>query len=130
MCLGNFYPSLNQPSGPIQSLSCDVSLLCVHATFCDNFIFNFFTPIHKGLSSKRLITKKFHRKKSCKEIGLRFTNFVSEMVENCSVKKGFVGFCHSLLIAPGQYEQQHPTVHSGGVSRGRASSSEFWCSDM
>ena len=29
----------------------------------------------------------------------------------------FLFFCHSLLIDPGQDRQQHPTVHSGGVSR-------------
>ena len=49
---------------------------------------NIFTPIHRGWSSKRLITKRFHREKLRKDI--RFSNFGSEMVKNCCVKKSYL----------------------------------------
>ena len=42
----------------------------------------------------------------------------SEMVKNCHAKKSlFLGLCKSLLMGLGQDQQQHPSVHSGGVSR-------------
>ena len=34
--------------------------------------------------------------------------------------------CHSLLMDLGHNQQQHPTVHSGGVSRGRVRGCGCW----
>ena len=63
--------------------------------------------------------KKFLGKSEEFYIGLRFTNFGSEMVENRLKNKFFVGLRHSLLMDLGYDQQQHPTAHSGGVSRRR-----------
>ena len=39
------------------------------------------------------------------------------MVKNPLQKKYLFGLCRSLLIFLGQNQQQHPTMHSGGVNR-------------
>ena len=58
---------------------------------------------------------------------MRFYNFGSEMVQNCSQeKKYFFGLCHPLMMDLGHDQQQHPTVHSGGVSRGRVRCCGCW----
>ena len=77
--------SLNQPTGPIQSLSCVFRLcvcLCVCATFCVKNK-RFISPIYKCCKSNQSIKKIFITEKFRKEIGLRLNNFGSEMVKNC-----------------------------------------------
>ena len=59
-------------------------------------------------------------------IGLRFSYFGSEMVKNNCAEKVFVGLRHLLLMDLCHKQQQHPTVHSGGVSRGKVCGYGCW----
>ena len=72
-------------TGPFESLSCNVCL-CVSVS-----------PIYKCHKSNRSIAKGFLREKFGKDIGLRFSNLGSELVENRRLEKQFI-FClfHSL----------------------------------
>ena len=71
--------------------------------------------------------KIFLREKFIKAIGLRFSDYGSEMVENrCAKKNLLLGLCHSLWMDLGQDHQQHPTVNSGGVSWGRVRGCGCW----
>ena len=73
--------SLNWPTGPIQSLICNICLsvcLSVCLQVCATF-YVFFkrlcTPIYIGWKSNQPITKKFRREKLMRDIGLRFSYF-------------------------------------------------------
>ena len=103
---------------PIQSLSRDVRLcVCVSVPLFALKKSCLITLIYKCCKSN-LFAKRFLRKKFRKDIGLRFSNCGSEMVKNGHAKKSFFfGLRHSLLMDLGHNQQQHPTVHSGGVSR-------------
>ena len=74
------------------------------------------TPVYKCRKSNRSIANRFLREKVEKDIGLRFRDFGLEMVQNH----------HSLLMDLGHNQHQHPTVHSGGVSRGRVHGCGCW----
>ena len=77
-----------------------------------------FTPISKGQKSNQSNTK---RGKSNER------TLLSEMVENGHREEnGFLVLCNLLLMRLGQYQLQIPSVHAGGVSRGRISGFGRW----
>ena len=88
----------------------------VCATFCV-IKTHLITLIYKGCKSIWSITKIFLREKFKKATALRFCNFGSEMVDNRRAL--FFGgvLRHSLFMDLGHNQQQHPIVHSWGVSR-------------
>ena len=54
-----------------------------------------------------------------KNVGFKIKIFGSEMVKNCRTEKSrFLGPSGSLLLGLDQDQQQHPAVHTVGVSRG------------
>ena len=58
------------------------------------------------------------QKNSLGEIDLRFTILAQKWSKIAAQNFfGFVSLCHSLLMSLGHNQQQHLTVHSGGVSR-------------
>ena len=67
--------------------------------------------MYKGCKSNWSITKRFLMNKLWNDIVHRFRNF------SRAEKRWFFGHRHSLLMDLGQDQQQHPTVHSAGVSR-------------
>ena len=78
--------SLNRPTGPNQSLRCDVSL-CVCDTFW-GFLKRLFIHIFKGKKKSNQLFEKYILE------NLRFSNFCSEMVKNWAKLQ----FMHRILI--------------------------------
>ena len=71
--------------------------------------------------------KVFLREKLRKEIGFRFCNFVSEMVENCRAEKiNFVGLHQSLLMDLGQDEQHYCAMCIVGELAGEGCGCGCW----
>ena len=105
---GKFLFSLNGPTGPIQSLTCNVCV-CVWDSvchFCAFFFKRLITPIYKCCNSIRSISKRFLREYLRKDIGLRINNG-----QNFWPEKSFLFvLCHSLSMDLGHNQQQHPTV--------------------
>ena len=56
--------------------------------FCSGFKF-LITPTYNGRKFDRPTAKRFLSEKLRKDIGLRFSNFCSEMVKNCRAEKSF-----------------------------------------
>ena len=83
-------------------------------------------PTYKVQKSNRPIAKRYPTEKFKRDIGLRFTNFGSDMVKNRRANFYLFGLRHSLLMDLGHTQQQHPTVHSEGVSRGRVPGCGCW----
>ena len=78
--------------------------VCVCIVF---FFFHHFTFIYKPQKSNWSFTKRFLREKLWMDLGLRFSNFSSETVQNCpkSILKN--GLCYSLLMDLGQDPHQN-----------------------
>ena len=105
-----------------ESASLVSKLLClsVCVSVCAALLFAFLKnilllPFKKVKSPVYQLQKRFLREKLRKDIGLRFSNFCSEMVKNCHApKEFFLDLGHSLLMD--QDKQQHPIVDNGGGS--------------
>ena len=105
-----------------QSISCDVRLfvcVCVVcATFCVCVLF-FFTSYYYHLQRLNLL-QKYVLGKTFKRIDWAILAQKWSIIAT-RIFFFFVGLRNSLWMDLGHNQQQHPTVHNGGNSRGRVS---------
>ena len=69
------FSSLNQPSGPIQSISLNVQMLLSMSPLMNYCLNVFLPPFKKKCTSKKSIAKRFLREKLRKRSCIRFCNF-------------------------------------------------------
>ena len=67
-------------------LQCPSVCVCVCDSFCVFFLKFLITPVYKGQKSNLSTTKRFLREKLGKDIGLRFSNFGSEIIQKSSAE--------------------------------------------
>ena len=64
----------------------------------------------------------------CSERSLvsEFAIWTQKWMQIAAAQEFVCRLCDSLLIGIGQDQQQHPAVHTGGVSRGRVCACGWW----
>ena len=107
----SWFFTLHWPSGRIQSLSCNICLLCVCVCVCEIFNTSYYSYLAK-LKVKLINYKQIPQGKLCKNISLIFSNFDTDMVKNHRTEKKIIFSLHHSLMDLGQDQQSHPTVHT------------------
>ena len=108
--------------GPLGDVRWNIYVLIFACFLFTSFYFNL-----QSTQIKLITYKNIPYGKLANYHGLTTCNFCSKIFQNHRVeRRWFKNLCNSLLMGLGQNQQQHPPVHTGGVSRERVGGCGLW----